>query len=80
MKKIKNDLKRFFKVGRHELKESNLCKVEGIQWKIKERIKMQLMDKAIPNQDASHFNKATLPKSSPKGIKEPNSELFGKNR
>lgn len=65
--------KRFFKPGKPLLQLIDFCGV-------KESIRMQLMDKGIPNQTWGNFRKATLPKSSQTGTKGLNLELFGKIR
>lgn len=77
---IAKDLKRFFKVGMQVLHVANLCPVKQRQWKVKESITMQLMDKGIPNQTAKMMKRPTLLKSSQNGTEGLNSGLFGKNR
>ena len=72
--------KRFFKPGKSLLQLIDFCEVKERQWKIKESIRMQLMDKGIPNQTWGNFRKAPLPKSSQTGTKGLNLELFGKIR
>lgn len=77
---IVKDLKRFFKAGMQVLHVANFCTVKQRQWKVKQSITMQLMDKGIPNQTAKMMKKTTLLKSSQDGTEGLNSELFGKNR
>lgn len=77
---IVKDLKRFFKVRKQGLQVANLCAVKQRQWKVKQSITMQLMDKGIPNQTAKMMKRPTLLRSSQNGTEGLNSELFGKIR